>query len=74
MASMPQLRMDPPPRSLVPDAYDCIMVRIINDPPNTRLRRENKRPTAGSPQILQNYRTASSTQENNLDRKGPIQG
>lgn len=32
-------RMGPPPRSLAPDAYACIMVEIPGDPPNTRLWR-----------------------------------
>jgi hypothetical protein len=39
MAVMPKGRMGPPPRSFAADAYDCIMVRVL-DPPNTRLWRD----------------------------------
>ena len=42
----------PTARSLAADANDCIMVRILLDPPNTSLRRDWLRPTAGSPLIV----------------------
>jgi hypothetical protein len=42
----------PTARSLAADANDCIMVRILLDPPNTSLRRDSLRPTAGSPLIV----------------------
>jgi len=29
MASMPPLRMGPPPRSFAADAHECIMVRVV---------------------------------------------
>lgn len=44
--------MDPPPRSFAADAYDCIMVRVSTDPPNTRLWRAIPRPQQSSPQIV----------------------
>ncbi len=34
--------MGPPPRSFAADAHDCIMVRILKDPPNTRLWRDDR--------------------------------
>ena len=34
--------MGPPPRSFAADAHDCIMVRILEDPPNTRLWRDDR--------------------------------
>src|SRR5713226_8447525 len=37
MASMPWRRMGPPVRNFAADAYDCIMVKVAIDPPNTRL-------------------------------------
>jgi len=43
MAFAPRSRMDPPPRSLAADAYDCIMVPIQPDRPNTSLRRNRPR-------------------------------
>src|SRR5260370_1526152 len=43
MAFAPGSRMTPPPRSLAADAYDCIMVPIQPDRPNTSLRRNRPR-------------------------------
>jgi hypothetical protein len=40
MVFEPRFRMGPPPRSFAADAYDCIMVQILTDQPNTSLRRE----------------------------------
>src|SRR3546814_3891697 len=51
MAAVPNLRMEPPPRSLAADAQDRIMVRIEADPPNTRLRRRAPPALHGSPRI-----------------------
>src|SRR6201981_863718 len=49
MAQMPTARMGPPPRSFAADAYDCIMVRIQTDRPNTSLRREEAAPQWRAP-------------------------
>lgn len=38
MALEPRCRMGPPLRSFAADAHGCIMVRVLNDPPNTSLR------------------------------------
>ena len=43
MAFAPRSRMDPPPRSFAVDAYDCIMVSIRPDRPNTSLWRDRSR-------------------------------
>ena len=43
MALAPRSRMDPPPRSFAADAYDCIMVPIRPDRPNTSLWRDRSR-------------------------------
>jgi hypothetical protein len=43
MAFAPRSRMDPPPRSSAADAYDCIMVPIRLDRPNTSLWRDRSR-------------------------------
>jgi hypothetical protein len=43
MAFVPRTRIDPPPRSFAADAYDCIMVPIWSDRPNTSLRRDRPR-------------------------------
>ena len=50
--STPFLRMGPPPRSFAADAHDCIMVRSPLDLPNTRLWRDDPRPMASSPLIV----------------------
>src|SRR4051812_19522933 len=52
MVSTPFLRMGPPPRSFAADAHDCIMVRPPLDLPNTRLWRDDPRPMASSPLIV----------------------
>src|SRR5215213_9082757 len=44
--------MGPPPRSFAADAHDCIMVRDPLDRPNTRLWRDDPRPMASSPLIV----------------------
>src|SRR3954467_13862643 len=53
MVLTPFLRMGPPPRSLAADAHDCIMVRDPLDLPNTRLWRDDPRPLASSPLIVE---------------------
>src|SRR4029453_5159210 len=53
MVLAPFLRMDPPPRSFAADAHDCIMVRDPLDRPNTRLWRDDPRPMASSPLIVE---------------------
>jgi transposase len=45
--------MGPPPRSFAADAHDCIMVRDPLDRPNTRLWRDDPRPMASSPLIVE---------------------
>src|SRR4051794_24022691 len=52
MVSTPFSRMGPPPRSFAADAHDCIMVRDPRDRPNTRLWRDDPRPMASSPLIV----------------------
>src|SRR5215217_9434145 len=52
MVLTPFLRMGPPPRSFAADAHDCIMVRPPLDLPNTRLWRDDPRPLASSPLIV----------------------
>src|SRR3954462_6981144 len=52
MVLTPFLRMGPPPRSFAADAHDCIMVRPPLDRPNTRLWRDDPRPMASSPLIV----------------------
>src|SRR4051812_45060457 len=52
MVLAPFLRMGPPPRSFAADAHDCIMVRPPLDLPNTRLWRDDPRPMASSPLIV----------------------
>src|SRR3954471_18343489 len=52
MVLTPFLRMGPPPRSFAADAHDCIMVRPPLDLPNTRLWRDDLRPMASSPLIV----------------------
>src|SRR3954466_1224804 len=52
MVLTPFLRMGPPPRSFAADAHDCIMVRPPLDLPNTRLWRDDPRPMASSPLIV----------------------
>ena len=47
----------PAARSFAADAYDCIMVRILRDLPNTRLRRVNTRPMPKLP--LDHYSSRS---------------
>src|SRR3954462_4111155 len=53
MVLTPFLRMGPPPRSFPADAHDCIMVRPPLDRPNTRLWRDDPRPLASSPLIVE---------------------
>src|SRR3954454_9428978 len=53
MVLTPFLRMGPPPRSFAADAHDCIMVRPPLDRPNTRLWRDDLRPMASSPLIVE---------------------
>src|SRR3954471_17176641 len=53
MVLTPFLRMGPPPRSFAADAHDCIMVRPPVDRPNTRLWRDDPRPLASSPLIVE---------------------
>src|SRR4051794_25259419 len=45
--------MGPPPRSFAADAHDCIMVRSPLDQPNTRVWRDDPRPLASSPLIVE---------------------
>src|SRR5271157_1644476 len=52
MALVPLCRLGPPSRSFAADAHGCIMVPIPMDRPNTRLRRDDPRPMAGSPPIV----------------------
>src|SRR3954466_5220140 len=52
MVPTPSLRMGPPPRSLPPDPHHCIMVWPPLDLPNTRLWRDDLRPMASSPLIV----------------------
>ena len=52
MVIEPFVRMGPPPRSLAAEANDCFMVRTRRVRPNTRLRREISRATAGSPRVV----------------------
>src|SRR3954469_7346848 len=52
MVLTPFLRMGPPPRSFAADAHDCIMVRPPLDLPNTRVWRDDPRPMASSPLIV----------------------
>src|SRR3954449_7224943 len=52
MVLTPFLRMGPPPRSFAADAHDCIMVRPPLNLPNTRLWRDDPRPMASSPLIV----------------------
>jgi hypothetical protein len=52
MVIEPFVRMGPPPRSLAAEANDCFMVRTRRVQPNTRLRREISRATAGSPRVV----------------------
>ena len=51
MVFEPRFRMGPPPRSFAADAYDCIMVAILTDLPNTSLWRDSSRLMASSPRI-----------------------
>ena len=53
MVLTPFSRMGPPPRSFAADAHDCIMVRPPLDRPNTRLWRDDPRPMASSPLIVE---------------------
>src|SRR4051794_9949743 len=53
MVLTPFLRMGPPPRSFAADAHDCIMVRPPLDLPNTRVWRDDPRPLASSPLIVE---------------------
>src|SRR3954464_3072178 len=53
MVLTPFLRMGPPPRSFAADAHDCIMVRPPLDQPNTRVWRDDPRPLASSPLIVE---------------------
>src|SRR3954468_1676105 len=53
MVSTPFSRMGPPPRSFAADAHDCIMVRDPLDRPNTRVWRDDPRPMASSPLIVE---------------------
>ena len=48
--------MGPPPRSFAADAHDCIMVRPPVDQPNTRVWRDDPRPMASSPLIVDGFR------------------
>jgi hypothetical protein len=41
--------LGPLPRSFAADAYDCIMVLILTDQPNTRLWRDLRASLASSP-------------------------
>src|SRR3954462_13714583 len=52
MVLTPFLRMGPPPRSFAADAHDCIMVRPPLDLPHTRVWRDDPRPMASSPLIV----------------------
>ena len=56
MVSTPLSRMGPPPRSFAADAHDCIMVRPPVDQPNTRVWRDDPRPMASSPLIVDGFR------------------
>ena len=56
MVSTPLSRMGPPPRSFAADAHDCIMVRPPGDQPNTRVWRDDPRPIASSPLIVDGFR------------------
>src|SRR3954451_15007105 len=53
MVLTPFSRMGPPPRSFAADAHDCIMVRDPLDRPNTRVWRDDPRPMASSPLIVE---------------------
>src|SRR3954471_10925204 len=59
MVVTPFLRMGPPPRSFAADAHDCIMVRPPLDLPNTRVWRDDPRPMASSPLIVDGFRRAT---------------
>jgi len=59
MVLTPFLRMGPPPRSFAADAHDCIMVRPPLDLPNTRVWRDDPRPLASSPLIVDGFRRAT---------------
>jgi len=51
----------PAARSFAADAYDCIMVRILADLPNTRLRRVETAPEkASSPWVISRTPIAGS--------------
>ena len=63
LATVPFLRMDPPPRSHVADAYDRIMVTIQRDQPDTSLRQHDRRATTGSPQIIHKHKTQTATHD-----------
>ena len=63
MVIEPFVRMGPPPRSLAAEANDCFMVRTRRVQPNTRLRREISRATAGSPRIIQTAQPAGASGE-----------
>src|SRR5208282_6342361 len=53
MASAPQERMGPPPRSFAADAHDCIMVPGPLDPTAYKVVARASRPRQSSPQIVQ---------------------
>src|SRR5260370_31220275 len=57
--------MGPLPRSFAADAYDCIMVPILTDRPNTRMRAisapDSELPSELSPSVLTTRRLTNIT-------------
>src|SRR3954465_5029560 len=80
MVSTPFSRMGPPPRSFAADAHDCIMVRDPVDRPNTRLWRDDPRPMASSPLIVEarlspsNLSSRLRTGSDDGACRGPMEG
>jgi hypothetical protein len=51
----PLCRLGPLPRSFAADAYDCIMVLILMDQPNTRLWRDFRARWRAPPRIVSTF-------------------
>jgi hypothetical protein len=66
----PAARMDPPPRSLGTDAYDCIMVGS-HDPPNTSIRRGHRVEQRAPPWIICADKPLPQAQRPSHDRAVP---
>jgi hypothetical protein len=70
--------MGPPPRSFAADAYDCIMVAILTDRPNTRLWRDLRARWRAPLELSSFGRTAGKARPTNLgcrrarDRQGQV--